>query len=100
MRNRRQYHSAYTADSLSVDRKFNSIMAEDVKVLIAEAFLSLESGMGSRHPDVCLSEYEVFLVEEKASRMKQEISDFIDSQKQRIMDASKARERNGFPVPE
>lgn len=36
---KRQYYSAFVTDAVGC--KFNKIMTEDVKVLIAEAFLSL-----------------------------------------------------------
>ena len=87
-----RFYSAYTG--ATADCKFDKIMTEDVKVLIAEAFLSLESNMRAGKPDKGLSEYEIFLVEGKAIRMKQEINDFIDSQKQRIISASEERGRN------
>lgn len=82
------------------DREFNNIMAEDVKVLIAKAFLSLEANMRLGKPYEEFCEYEIRLIEKKASQMKQEIDDFIDSQKQRIIDASKVRGQNGCQVPE
>lgn len=82
------------------DRGFNIIMTGDLKVIIAEAFISLEAGMRFGMPYREFSEYEIALVEKKASQMKQEINDFIDSQKQRIIDASEVRGRNGFQVSE
>ena len=75
-------------------------MTEDIKVLIAKAFLSLEASMRLGKPYEKFCEYEVRLVEKKASQMKQEINDFIDSQKQRIIDSSEARGRNNSQVPE
>ena len=88
---KRQYYSAFVTDAVSC--KFNKIMTEDVKVLIAEAFLSLESGMRAGNPDKGLSEYETFIVEGKADQMKKEINEFVDSQKQRIISASEERRR-------
>lgn len=82
------------------DRGFNIIMMGDIKVIIAEAFISLEAGLRLESPYQELSEYGIALVEKKASQMKQEINDFIDSQKQRIIDASELRGRNGFQAPE
>lgn len=83
-----------------VDCEFNNIMAEDVKIIIARAFISLEAGL--RHGKLWngFSEHEIELVEKKASQMKQEVNEFIDSQKQRIIDASENRWHNGTPVPE
>lgn len=83
-----------------VDCEFNNIMTEDVKVVIAKAFISLEAGL--RHGKLWeeFSKSEIELVEKKASQMKQEINDFIDSQKQRIIAASKAQWHNGSQVLE
>lgn len=73
----------------AVDNEFNNIMTEDVKVMIAKAFISLEAGLRRGKLWNELSGTEIELVEKKASQMKREINDFIDSQKQRIIDDSK-----------
>lgn len=73
-----------------VDHEFNHIMATDVKVSIAAAFILLEAGLKEAVNYRKLSEQEIALLEKKASRMKQEINDFIDSQKQRIIEGAKA----------
>ena len=83
-----------------VDNEFNNIMTEDVKILIARAFISLESGMRRGRLWEKFHASDVELLERKASQMKQEINDFIDSQKQRIITASEVRWHNGFQVPE
>lgn len=85
---------------IAVDNEFNNIMTEEVKVIIAKAFISLEAGLRRGKLWSGFSGTEIELVERKASQMKKEVNDFIDSQKQRIIAASEARWHNGSQVPE
>ena len=87
-------------DRLVVDHDFNHIMATDVKVSIATAFILLEAGLKEAANYGRFSGREISLLEKKASQMKQEVNNFIDSQKQRIIAASEAQWHNGFQVPE
>lgn len=59
----------------------NRLLAEDC----------LEAGLKEAANYGKFSEREISLLEKKASQMKQEVNDFIDSQKQRIIAASEAR---------
>ncbi len=78
-----------------VDYEFNHIMATDVKVSIAAAFILLEAGLKEAANYGRLSESSISLLEKKTGQMKQEINDFIDSQKQRVIEGAKAREQAG-----
>ena len=93
----RDMHVYEASNRIIPDREFNNIMTGDVKVVIAEAFISLEAGLRLGKPEQELSNWEIALIEKKASQMKREVSDFIDSQKQRIIAASEARWHNGPP---
>ena len=71
--------------TMRVDNRFDEIMLFDIKLKIAEAFLSMESnmrigrvGMGQ------LGELHIMCIEKKANQMKEEINSFIDSQVKRL----------------
>ncbi len=85
---------------ITADSEFNNIMTEEVKVIIAKAFISLEAGLRRGKLWKGFSGAEIDLVERKASQMKKEVNAFIDSQKQRIIAASEVRWHNGSQVPE
>lgn len=80
--------------NITIDHEFNRLMERDLKLIIAQAFISLEAEMRLRKHGKQLSEREIRFVEKKASKMKQEISNFIYSQKQRIIAENEAPQRN------
>lgn len=61
-----------------IDEQFNEIVRKDVKEKIAEAFISLAANLNQFKPLGVQQEVEV-LYKEKASQMKTEINQFIDS---------------------
>ena len=66
---------------MRVDKKFDEIMLFDIKLKIAEAFLSMESNM--RIDEMGTGQLEekcIVHIKQKANQMKEEINSFIDSQ--------------------
>lgn len=85
---------------ICVDREFDDVVRRDIKIMISTAFIILEANMRKIRCDVGLSELSISLIKKKASQMKLELNNFIDSQVNRIIDDSKVQEQSGCQVPE
>lgn len=69
-----------------VDREFDKTMLITMKKIVAEAFLELEGNIRIKYRETRkMGELEISLINQKANQMKEEISNFIDSQVQRII---------------
>lgn len=74
-----------------VDREFDKTMLITMKKIVTEAFLELEGNIRINYRETRkMGELEISLINRKANQMKEEISNFIDSQVQRIIGESSA----------
>lgn len=74
---------------IETDREFNHLMQCDIKIKIAEAFIRLESNIRPVTDITGMNLHFKELVERKAEQMKGELSAFIDSQSERIINSLK-----------
>lgn len=75
---------------IETDREFNQLMRCDIKIKIAEAFIRLESNIRPTTDIITgMNLHFKELVEQKAEQMKGELSAFIDSQSERIINSLK-----------
>ena len=70
---------------MRADDRFDEIMLFDIKLKIAEAFLSIERDMRiDEFQTGRLETMHIMHIEKKANQMKEEINSFIDSQVRRL----------------